>query len=225
MYINCHSYYSLRFGTFSEVDLLKLAQENNVTTLALTDINNTSACLNFIRKAKDFNIKPVVGIDFRVGAQQNFIGIAKNNAGFKELNSFLSHHSERKLKLPETAPAFKDSYIIYPFEKVLKLNKTTFLDCEFIGVSVEELRKLRFSKLNTYTDKLVVLQSVTVRSQKDFNAHRLLRAIDNNALLSKLCPTEECKITDKMLSAEALEVAFKEFPHIIKNTHRFIRRL
>jgi len=222
MYINCHSYYSLRFGTFSEVDLLKLAQQNNVITLALTDINNTSACLNFIRKAKDFNIKPVVGIDFRVGAQQNFIGIAKNNAGFKELNSFLSHYSERKLKLPETAPAFKDSYIVYPFEKVLQLNKTTFLDCEFIGVSVEELRKLRFSKLNTYTDKLVVLQPVTVRSQKDFNAHRLLRAIDNNALLSKLCPTEECKITDKMLSAEALELAFKEFPHIIKNTNRLL---
>lgn len=222
MYINCHSYYSLRFGTFSEVDLLKLAQENNITTLALTDINNTSACLNFIRKAKDFNIKPVVGIDFRVGAQQNFIGIAKNNAGFKELNSFLSHYSERKLKLPETAPAFKDSYIIYPFEKVLKLNKKTFSDCEFIGVSDEELRKLRFSKLNTYTNKLVVLQSVTVRSQKDFNAHRLLRAIDNNTLLSKLCPTEECKITDKMLSAEALELAFKEFPHIIKNTNRLL---
>ncbi|TYB76583.1 DNA polymerase III subunit alpha [Bizionia saleffrena] len=222
MYCNCHSYYSLRFGTFSEVDLLKLAQENGIHTLALTDINNTSACLNFIRKAKDFNIKPVIGIDFRHGAQQHFVGIAKNNEGFKELNSFLSQHSEQKLKLPETAPLFKDSFVIYPFEKVLQLNKTTFLDSEFIGVSVEELRKLRFSKLKTYTDKLVVLQPVTVRSQKDFNAHRLLRAIDNNTLLSKLSTSEECKITDKMLSAEALKTAFEDFPHIIENTNRLL---
>lgn len=224
MYINCHTYYSLRFGTFSEVDLLQLAQENGISTLALTDINNTSACLNFIRQAKVYNIKPVVGIDFRSGAQQHFVGIAKNNAGFKELNRFLSLHSERKLKCPETAPAFNDSFVIYPFEKVLQMNKTSFSDSEYIGVSVEELRKLRFSKLNTYTDKLVVLQPVTVRSQKDFNAHRLLRAIDNNTLLSKLCPTEECKITDKMLSAEALQDAFKDFPHILENTKQLLER-
>ena len=68
MYLNCHTYYSLRFGTFSEIDLLELGQAHGFKTLALTDINNTSACLNFIRKAKDYGIKPVVGIDFRNGA-------------------------------------------------------------------------------------------------------------------------------------------------------------
>ena len=52
MYLNCHSYYSLRYGTFSEVDLLKLAQENSINALALTDINNTSACLSFVKHAK-----------------------------------------------------------------------------------------------------------------------------------------------------------------------------
>lgn len=62
MYLNCHSYYSLRFGTFSEIELLEMAAAHGIKSLALTDINNTSACLNFIRKAKDFGIKPIVGI-------------------------------------------------------------------------------------------------------------------------------------------------------------------
>ena len=96
MYINCHTYYSLRFGTFSEVELLESAKEKGIETLALTDINNTSACLNFIRKSEDFNIKPVIGIDFRNGNDQQYVGLAKNNVGFQQLNEFLSHHSQKK---------------------------------------------------------------------------------------------------------------------------------
>ena len=90
MYLNCHTYYSMRFGTFSEGELLELAVENGVESLALTDINNTSACLNFIRRSNDFNVKPIVGIDFRNGAKQLFVGIARNNQGFFELISINS---------------------------------------------------------------------------------------------------------------------------------------
>ena len=60
--------------------------------LALTDINNTSAGLNFVRKATDFDIKPILGIDFRNGVDPCFVGIAKNNEGYLELNRFLSEH-------------------------------------------------------------------------------------------------------------------------------------
>ncbi|CAH8283413.1 DNA polymerase-3 subunit alpha [Mariniflexile fucanivorans] len=222
MYLNCHTYYSLRFGTFSEVELLELAKENSLTTLALTDINNTSACLNFVRKAKEFDIKPVIGIDFRNGAVQQFVGLAKNNNGFYELNAFLSEHLHEKKSIPNDAPTFNDVVIVYPFEKVLQNEKKQFKDHEFIGVSVEELKKLPFSIYKSYTDKLVVQQQVTLRNKRDFNAHRLLRAIDNNTLLSKLQKTEECRITDVMLSLEALKKAYAQFPHILTNTENLL---
>ena len=67
MYLNCHTYYSLRYGTFSEVELLQLARDNGVTRLVLTDINNTSAGLNFVRRAPEFQVRPLLGIDFRNG--------------------------------------------------------------------------------------------------------------------------------------------------------------
>jgi DNA polymerase-3 subunit alpha len=222
MYINCHSYYSLRFGTFSEVTLLKMAQVCGVTSLALTDINNTSACLNFIRKAAEFNIKPIVGIDFRKGAEQLYVGLAKNNQGFQELNTFLSGHSHRSKNLPLQAPEFTNAFIIYPFEKVLQLEKVDFKEHEFIGVSIENLRRLPFSKYKTYTDKLVIQQAVTFRNKRDFNAHRLLRAIANNTLLSKLQQTEEGSLTEQMLPMTELLKAFKEFPNIIENTEKLM---
>lgn len=223
MYINCHSYYSLRYGTFSEIELLQLAVANNIKTIALTDINNTSACLNFIQQAKKHAIKPVVGVDFRNGNTQQFVAIAKNNTGFKNINSYLSSFLETKTIIPDIPTYLEEVFIIYPFEKALELNLTSFAENEFIGVSIAEINKLRFSYLKKYEDKIVIQQQVTIRNKRDFNAHRLLRAIANNTLLSKLPKTEECLVTDTMHTATSLQEYFKEFTFIIANTKALLQ--
>ena len=195
MYLNCHTYYSLRYGTFSEVELLRLARDNGVTRLALTDINNTSAGLNFVRRAPEFQVRPLLGIDFRNGIDPCFVGIARDNEGYFELNRCLSRHLHEKIPLPDRAPAFARAYVIYPFEKVLLDEMTEFASHEFIGVSIRDLRRLPFTRVAEYRDRLVVLQPVTFRSKRDFNAHRLLRAIDNNVLLSRLPESEQaCRL-------------------------------
>ena len=224
MYLNCHTYYSLRFGTFSEVELLQLAKQNHVTQLVLTDINNTSAGLNFVRKAPEFGIKPILGIDFRNGVLPCFIGIAKNNEGYLELNDFLSHHLHDGSKIPNRAPAFKNAFVVYPFEQVLLNELDNFQEHEFVGISIKDLRRLPFSKLASLTHKLVVQQPVTFRNKQDFNAHRLLRAIDNNVLLSKLPKEEEAHEEEKMYPVQNLAAAFSEFPFILENTEKLLNK-
>ncbi len=224
MYLNCHTYYSLRFGTFSEVELLELAQQNHVTQLVLTDINNTSAGLNFARKAPEFGIKPILGIDFRNGTQPCFIGIAQNNEGYLELNDFLSQHLYKGSEIPDRAPAFKNAFVVYPFEVVLLNEMDHFYEYEFIGISIKDLRRLPFSKLASFTKKLVVQQPVTFRNKQDFNAHRLLRAIDNNVLLSKLPKEEEASEEEKMYPVQNLAAAFSEFPFILENTEKLLNK-
>ena len=224
MYLNCHTYYSLRFGTFSEVELLQLAEQNHVTQLVLTDINNTSAGLNFVRKATEFGIKPILGIDFRNGVLPCFIGIAKNNEGYLELNDFLSQHLHHGLKIPHRAPAFKNAFVVYPFEQVLLNELGNFQEHEFVGISIKDLRRLPFSKLASLTHKLVVQQPVTFRNKQDFNAHRLLRAIDNNVLLSKLPKEEEAIEEEKMYPIQNLAAAFSEFPFILENTEKLLNK-
>ena len=223
MYLNCHTYYSLRYGTFSEIDLLQLAKENDASTIALTDINNTSACMNFVQQAKKQGIKPVVGVDFRNGNNQQFIAIAKCNTGFENINKYLSYFLENKKAIPDQPTFLESVFIIYPFEKVLELNLKEFKDNEFIGISVAEINKLRFSYVRQFENKLVIQQQVTVRNKKDFNAHRLLRAIDNNMLLSKLPTTEQCLITDVMHPTTVLQQHFNEFPTIITNTKKLLQ--
>ncbi|KGL61217.1 DNA polymerase III subunit alpha [Polaribacter sp. Hel1_33_49] len=202
---------------------MQLAVANNIKTIALTDINNTSACLNFIQQAKKHAIKPVVGVDFRNGNTQQFVAIAKNNTGFKNINSYLSSFLETKTIIPDIPTYLDEVFIIYPFEKALELNLTSFAENEFIGVSIAEINKLRFSYLKKYEDKIVIQQQVTIRNKRDFNAHRLLRAIANNTLLSKLPKTEECLVTDTMHTATSLQEYFKEFTFIIANTKALLQ--
>lgn len=204
------------------MELLRLAQENQVTQLVLTDINNTSAGLNLVRKAPEYDVKPILGIDFRNGVDQCYVGIAKNNEGYLELNNFLSIHLHEEKELPSLAPKFEHAYMVYPFEKVLQNNQYKFAEHEFIGISIAALRRLPFSRLLKLKDKLVVQQPVTFRNKGDFNAHRLLRAIDNNILLSKLDKTEEANEDEKMFPIENLAAAFSEYPFILENTERLM---
>ena len=79
MYLNCHSYHSLRYGTIPLSDLVLHAKQCNVKAMALTDINTVTGIYDFIKECKSVNIKPLVGIEFRNNNKLLYIGIAKNN--------------------------------------------------------------------------------------------------------------------------------------------------
>ncbi|QCX39628.1 DNA polymerase III subunit alpha [Aureibaculum algae] len=220
MYLNCHTYYSLRYGTISPENLLDLAVRNNLHTIALTDINSTSACLDLVRLSLEKKIKPVLGVDFRDGVEQKFIVLAKNNAGFQKINTYLSTFlHDKTLKIPEQPKYINDTFVIYPFEKdkdyILKEN-------EYLGIKPKDLNHLKFSKWNNSREKLVVLQTVSFQDKKDFNTHRLLRAIDNNTLLSKLPSSEQGAETDLLLSLSTLKLIYADYPELIKNTEKLL---
>lgn len=220
MYLNCHTYYSLRYGTIKPEELLALASENGLQTLALTDINTTSACLDFVRLSSKYAIKPVLGVDFRNGAQQQFVLLAKNNNGFQKINSYLSTFLHNKeLKIPNRAMTIEDTIVMYPYKKgkdyVLKEN-------EYLGVSPKDLNTLQFSKWNCKQEKLVVLRTVSFQHKRGFNTHRLLRSIANNTLLSKLSIEEQGCETDQFLSLETLKVIYAAYPKLLVNTERIL---
>lgn len=203
--------------------LLQEAEKNNINAFALTDINNTSGCLNFVRLAGKYNIRPILGVDFRNGVDQQFIAIAADNRGFELINRRLSHYLQEEIPIPDTAPFEEDEpvWIIYPFGKY-HASKSQLRNNEFLGVSPRELTKLQFSPWRFHQKKLLMLQTVTFRHQKDFNTHRLLRSIDNNTLLSKLSKSEEGDKEHVMYPLEKLVDMYRDYPALIYNTRRII---
>ena len=219
MYLNNHSYYSLRYGTLSLEDLIKEAKANNVNSLALTDINNTMGSLDFVKMCIENNIKPIPGIDFFTGNRYLYTGIAMNNKGFGELNEFLSEHNISKTKLPERAPSFKHAYIVYPFNSKYFNNLS---ENEFIAVPPLSAGKLLTSPLRNIINKLLIWKTVTFRNARDFELHRNLRAIDNNILLSQLEEQHFADESEIMIPEEKLIEYYYDYPEIIRNTTELI---
>lgn len=243
MYLNCHTYYSFKFGTMSPESLLQEATAKGVRKLAVTDINNTSAILDMHRLAKKCGIQPIAGIDFRRGAQQQFIGIAKNHHGFFQLNTFLSKCLDegeagltgKAAQAPDHAPDFTDAFIIYPYASVRAgvnaggparqaavLTAAGLRAHEFIGIKPSDINHLRFSPWKNHPGKLVLLAPVTFRNKADFNVHRLLRAIDNNTVLSKLPVSEQAPAEEIMMREDELCLLYNDFPAVLYNTRKLL---
>src|SRR5690606_30817365 len=122
MILNMHSYYSLRYGTLSIEMLVEEMLLNGYDTAVLTDINNSSASLDCIKECRERGLNGLVGMEFRNGDELLFVGIAKNERGFKELNELMTWANRTASSLPYIAPEFNDVFVIYPYGKQLVSN-------------------------------------------------------------------------------------------------------
>lgn len=217
MYLNCHSFHSLRYGTIPLQDLVLQAAACHAKALALTDINTVTGIYEFIKACAEVNIKPIVGIEFRSGNKLHFIGLAKNRIGIGEMNRLLTKHNFESTPFPEQ-PDFENTFVIYPFENVPE----NLLPYEYIGIRPEQLLKLFNPIWKNRMEKMVILQPVTFRTKKEFNLHKILRAIDTNIILSKLTEKDYCKTSEVMIPLDKLLDKFSDYPQIICNTESII---
>lgn len=215
LYLNCHSWFSFRYGTIRPSELVAIAARKGVKTLALTDINNTSAAFDFINSCVKTGIQPIVGIEFRDHQHKLlYTGLAKNNAGFRELNEFLSVHKTTRVPLPATAPAFNNVYIIYPYTSTTETKELR--DNEWIGVRYSDLKKL--SIRHKAQDRMIMFQPVTFQNKTGYNVHRLLRCIDQAILLSRLTVSMHAQEDEVFYHGTELLNRYKDFPVIVNNT-------
>ncbi len=218
MYLNCHSFHSLRYGTIPIQDLVRQAAESGITALALTDINTVTGIYEFAQACDEKKIQPLVGIEFRQDNRLNFIGIAKNRLGIAEMNRIITRHNLEGTPLPDHAPDLDHVFVIYPIEN----RPDELKEHEFIGIRAEQLTRLYDPELKSRIHKMAVLQPVTFRTKKEFNLHKILRAIDLNIIGSKLTPSDYCRPSEVMISPARLLEKFSHYPQIIRNTEMII---
>lgn len=209
-----HSHFSLKYGILSPKEIVDLAIDLGYDSVLLTDINTTGSALAFVRAAKQRGIRPIVGTEIRNGMEIMGTIIAKNLDGFNELNIFLSKHLMSENEFPEAFPPFENCIVSYPISK----QKRDLKENEYIDIQINELINLNFKFKNIYHSKVICLQPMTFRSKRDFNTHRLLRAIANNMLLSKLPKEEQTSEDEKFLSKDEFEKAFEFHPQILNQT-------
>ncbi len=219
MYLNCHSFYSLKYGTISIEQWIALAKTYHLDKICITDINNSTGALELVHAAKKEGIAVIVGIEFRDDAGRLlYIGIAKNNEGFHELNAFLTAHHLLGKDLPVLAPVFNHVFIVYPFERrahvVLNAN-------EYIGVKQKQINKIIFDK-QINKEKLVLLQSISFLNQEQYELHLRLRAIEFNCLLTQLAPHQFSSADAIFLPPDQLRLALVDQNWLLKQTEKIM---
>jgi len=197
-------------------DLVAKAAALGYAVLPLTDINTTMGAADFVVECGRKGVRPVLGVEFRNGNELLYVALAKNNAGFSELNRFLTQHNLNKQPYPETAPDWEQVFVIYPFGK---RKQNLLKENEFLGVRFSQLTKLYNC---TSFEKLVAMQPVTFAEADDFQLHQCMRAIDENVLISRLEPAACAAPDEILLSPERLKTTFALYPQLIENTERIL---
>lgn len=214
MFLNCHSYHSLRYGTISVQDLVQQAADFKIKVLALTDINTVTGIYDFYKLCKDRNIKPIAGVEVRVQNQFYYICLAKNQKSIAEINRLLTDYNCEGIDIPKQNPILKNTIVIYSLQHIPE----KLLDHEFIGIRPEELNLLIKPELKTWLHKMVILHPITFKTKEEYDLHKILRAIDQNTLISKLSENDYCKDTENFVNKKTLLNKFKDYPQIIENT-------
>ena len=224
MYLNCKTYFSLKYGTYSTEELVMEAAHKNVAALALTNINSTADAWPFYKRCRDNNIKPILGAEIRNGNTLLYILLAANNLGFEWINTFISTHlrENKPYPLPVVTTTFYDNvddgFIIYPLGAK---PVDTLLKNEFMGVQPGEVNKL-ITVPKPHLNKCVVRQPVTYQSEDHYYVHKLLRAIAHNEVETKLPEEAKAGSNEMFIPYSELSKAFEQYQVIMGNTLRLI---
>src|SRR5690554_4260066 len=216
MLLNLHSYYSLRYGTLSLRQLIEGMVANGYDTAVLTDINNSTASLDFIRECRAAGLNGLAGMEFRNGDRLLYIGIAKNEKGFKELNDFMTEANRRGAHLPARAPEFNEVLVVYPYGKFDGQIKEN----EYIGIRPSDVNRFRMDK-TVALERCVILHTVSFKAE-DYKLHTQLRAIDHNLLISQLEPAQVGQSNEVFVPKDMLLNFYKDCPKVISNTEQLL---
>lgn len=224
MMLNLHSYYSLRYGTLSLENLIDSMLATGHETAVLTDINNSSGSLDFLRLGMEAGLNILAGMEFRNEDQLLYIGIAKNNEGFRQLNEFMTAaNRERaaagrdKTILPNEAPYMDQVYVVYPYRSK---SISSLQDNEFIGIRPNELNLIRLEPAANM-QHYVILAPVTYELG-DYKFHCQLRAISHNILFSQLEEKMVAAKNEVFIPKVKLMELYRDFPVLIRNTNKLL---
>lgn len=218
-----HTYYSFLYGTLPPEQAVERARMSGHLAVAVTDINTTTAVFDVYRACQNKGMVCLPGVDVRTSDHiRRYTLLAPNIDAFEEINRFLSFYKKEEAETnqflpPPHAPQFQNALVIYPWLDQGLPNQLE--ENEYIGIAPEQLTKLRVAKHSQkLKQRMIIYQLATAQTQREKNIHKLLRAVDNNVLISKLTDHRQMLPNEGFLPNSELQKAFADFPMIRHNT-------
>ncbi|QGZ97202.1 DNA polymerase III subunit alpha [Mycoplasma sp. NEAQ87857] len=129
IFLHTNTEYSFLNSTIRVNELFKYASDNDIKYLPLTDINNLYALPLYLELSKQYNIKPIIGLQTSIvndDCKFDVILIAKNNNGLKLLNQIIYQASKNIFVKDLNDLESDDLYIIDHYENGMVANNYDF---------------------------------------------------------------------------------------------------
>lgn len=208
------SIYSLRYGTAGIEELTDLMVAHGYRTAVLTDINNSTGAIEFVRSCRAKGLNGLVGMEFRNGDALLYTAIARNHEGFREINEHMSSANQRHMPVSSLPPDFKNVFVLYPFGSV---EPNALREHEYIGIHAREVNKIIVGPKD-HQEHYVIWHPISLKHSEDYQLHKRLRAISHNILISQLQPGQYSQQPETFVTRGWLLDRFQQFPTIIANT-------
>ncbi len=220
MLVNCHSYFSIRYGTMSPRLLVQSIRHSGYDRFALTDINNVSASLECFDLARSMGLHPVIGVECRDGRAFRYVLLAANDQGLSAMHHIVEGFTLHGETYPIRATVRDHVFVIY---RTAPCAIEDLRPNEFIGVNHEEWSRAR-QVYKDHHDKLVAWHPVVFKEEDDYRVHRLLQCIDQGTLWTTVNEGLLANRSDFLLSMRELTMRYAHCRELVDQTNQLLDR-
>ncbi|MBW2063224.1 MAG: PHP domain-containing protein, partial [Deltaproteobacteria bacterium] len=223
------SHFSLMWGTTPIEKLCQAVRARGFSRMALTDTDNLYGLWPFLKVCAREGITPIVGAEVTdPNDNQRAVCLVENARGYKNLCRLLSHrHQDSSFNLEKAVMAYASGLV------VLTSNASLMCAWHEAGVTVAAALPRRpgsaAEKALQKARRLGLPAAATPGSffldPKDYELHRVLRAIDLNTSLSRLKPSDVAPKDAWLASSQEYERRFEIWPETLAASHAIAERL
>jgi DNA-directed DNA polymerase III PolC len=230
--LHCHSNYSLLYGTAFTGQLIEKARRLGYNALALTDTDAIYGLVEFYRKARQAQIKPLVGANLTTTCG-DLVCLPENAEGYKNLCRLITRRQlgEERLHAEMLAEDHKDLIVLAKPEAEIGILRDIFRSNLYIKLEIFKNSRnhvqietgLKLAR--KFSLKTVAANPVVFAEHKDFDLHRILSAIKYGKTIGSLLPVE-CAHPESFLNdPEQIEQLFHHLPQALVNQNEIVERI
>ena len=220
------SNYSLLYGTTPLDRLPARVREAGYRSVALTDINNLYGAVAFYKAAIEAGLKPILGSDVRHGGSQAVL-LVRNLEGYANLCRILTRlHLDEQFNLAEAIICFQDGLHILTPDVRLAGQLRSAIEHGYLRLlrpyprqSENADRNIRESA-DTLGLEWVATPDVVFLDPEEQALHRVLTAVRENTIISKLPESTSASRRQFLISRDAFQRAARDDPTGMRNNMR-----
>ncbi len=214
----CRSNFSLLWGTAFPEQLIERAAACGVEHLGLADNDNLYAATDFYRGCRDAGINPLLGIRLTTELGQLHL-IAADYGGYQNLCRLVTLRQLADMVSPADLANHRDSVLcLAPVGCDFGQLREIYGSDIYLALSGREDRRVEQIVVE-YGVRPVASPSVSFLEREDYRFHRLLRAIDVNALVEDLNGTPGDDLMGFFPDRSEVTRRFRHIPEAVAEAH------